>query len=404
MPPILVYLDSSDFSVLSDPRRETNELKEILSQLRAWLASEKIVCCFSGIHLSEMAPLEAGYADAAQRRADLLAELCGRNALISQDRLFANELKFASGIIELQPSVQALSGEWYPEGVGEISPIGQIEMGKQITEVIRELHLNRTDRRKAERKTLKGGKPRANVKTSIVANARSGSLEEILDKYPMRPEDARTLSRYLAGDATSEQASAAFQESLRDPRWMMQWFAQNHAKLTAFLDWTRAPSALMIKNLHEMSKHAAYIYSSDKKDGTSLAKDLFSSTKWGTYQNEMLVNVGNRMARELLGENTQPIAAGLLDSHCPGLSVGIRSLHSAWWTTVSESPRTAKLSDFPDALHAMYAPYVDIFRADSFMSPYIAKQASRFGTTVVPKLSHLPQAIHSLLSAQSASI
>ena len=55
------------------------------------------------------------------------------------------------------------------------------------------------------------------------------------------------------------------------------------------------------------------------------------------------------------------LSAASIDHSCPGLACGIRSLHSAWWTVTSATPRRPQLSDFPDALHAMYAPYVDVF-------------------------------------------
>jgi len=51
-------------------------------------------------------------------------------------------------------------------------------------------------------------------------------------------------------------------------------------------------------------------------------------------------------------------------------------------------------------MHAVYAPYVDIFRADSFMAPYIARQSNKYGTTTVAKLVDLSKAITERLTAR----
>ncbi|MBK7052712.1 MAG: hypothetical protein IPH54_19620 [Rhodoferax sp.] len=105
-------------------------------------------------------------------------------------------------------------------------PINNLEITTEIQQLIQGSGMSRTERRAAKRKALKGGKPRPAMHAAILANARSGPLDEILEKYPMRPEDARVLSRYIAGDASAQDATIAFEASLRDPRWMMQWIGK----------------------------------------------------------------------------------------------------------------------------------------------------------------------------------
>lgn len=403
MKPVRIYLDNNDYSVLSDPRRITPELESIVRQLRNWVAEGRTACFFSGTHLSEMAPLDVGYADAAERRANLLVELCGRNALISHDRVFANELRFALRQIDDTPDVISVEGEWYPEGFADMSPVGLLEVGSTIKDTIGDLGFNRKARRLAERKALKRGKPRPALKTAVIANARSCSLDEVLEKYPMRPNDARVLSRYAAGDATAAEATAAFQESLRDPRWMMQWFRHHHDKLTPFTEWVRKPAEALLASLRQMVDHAASVRRMDDAYGTKLADSLFSSSKWRAWQDELLVGIANRVVKALLDETSPGLTPTMIDERCPGLSVGIRSLHTAWLGSTSQTPRQPRLSDFPDALHAIYAPYVDIFRADSFMAPHIAKYSRRYGTQVVPKLPDLLPAIQRALDTQGMS-
>lgn len=393
MQPICVYLDSSDFSVLSNPKFCSDELSSVLTQLKKWVNEKKIVCCFSGTHLCEMAPLDTAYSDAAESRACLLVELCGRNALISQDRLFAGELMNALGLSANPPVVHSPVGNWYPEGVEFVLPIDKLEITAEIQDVIQSTVTGRAQRRAAQRKVLKGGNPRPAMYASILANARRGSLDEILEKYPMRPKDARVLSRYAVGDATAKEAKTAFEESLRDPSWMMQWIGKNGALINQFTSWIRGPAASMHRHMNSMVQHSASVRQCDADFGTTLADSFFSPSEWLTQQGSLLQGIALRMSKELLNQDASELSVSSIDKDCPGLSVGIRSLHSAWWTTTSQRPRSPKLSDFPDGLHAMYAPYVDIFRADAFMAPHIAKACNRFGTKVVSKLTQLPSAI-----------
>ncbi|UUX95389.1 hypothetical protein [Aquabacterium sp. J223] len=333
--------------------------------------------------------MDARLVDAAERRADLLVKLCGRNVLISQDRLFAQELRRAHKLTDSPVEPFSSTGDWFPEGSAAVSPIGEVELTKGIVDVIAEVAPNRAARRLAARKALKRGKPRSDLLSSVVGNARSGTLDEILAKYPMRPTDARVLTRYSVGDATAEEAEQAFLESLRDPRWMMQWYRAHHSKLTPFIEWTRGPGRTLLQSLDEMAEQLALLRKFDLILGTSAADEVMSSAKWKTMQDELLVRLASRLTQVLLGHDASPLGVDRIDEMCPGLSVGVRTLHSAWWTTTLATPRRAKPSDFPDALHAMYAPYVDLFRADAFMAPHITPNVSRFGTTVVPKLSGL---------------
>lgn len=382
------YLDSSDYSVLSDPRR-SETLTPVLERLREWSRRGEVVFCFSGTHLSEMSPLDSKYADAAERRASLLAELCNRNALISLEKLIVQELLRGHGIAEAMPQVHAPTGDWFPEGVAEMSPVGDVDLGKRIVDVIGEVASNRAIRRKVERKALKKGKARSALRSAVVANARSGSLDEILARYPMRPADARVIARYSIGDATAVEAQNAFLESLRDPRWMMQWYHSHHAHLTPFIEWTRRPAKNMLAAIEEVASHAASLRGYDAVLGTNSAEGVFSAERWKQQQDDLLVKIGSRLTGSLLKLDRTPLSAERIDECCPGLSVGVRSLHSAWWTSTQAKPRQAKLSDFPDALHAFYAPYMDVFRADVFMAPFINRHSSRFGTRVVSKLSNL---------------
>ena len=264
MQSLLVYLDSSDYSTLSDPKRRTAQ----------------IVCCYSGTHLSEMAPIEPTYSDAAERRADMMVELCGRNTLISQDRLINWEVSHALGSAIAQPHVLSSTGNWYPDGLPDVMAEIKISLSASIEETIADSSLNRSGRREAKRKLLKGSKVRAGFKIALTQSARADSIEAILGSYPMREQDARVLSRWIVGDATLADATEAFAESLRDPRWMMKWFREHHEVLSPFIDRARAPMRPVIDSLMKMASIGALLAELDKASGTDLYSVLLSRNRW----------------------------------------------------------------------------------------------------------------------------
>ena len=55
-----------------------------------------------------------------------------------------------------------------------------------------------------------------------------------------------------------------------------------------------------------------------------------------------------------------------------------------------------------DAMHAAYAPYVNVFRADRYMAPHIDKQVKQFGTRVVNKLEDVPAVLSELILQRAA--
>ena len=62
--PIKLYLDSSDYSVLSDPRVLTTETRAIRDQLLEWTSTNAVVVFFSQALLAEMAPTSQGHESA----------------------------------------------------------------------------------------------------------------------------------------------------------------------------------------------------------------------------------------------------------------------------------------------------------------------------------------------------
>lgn len=131
--------------------------------------------------------------------------------------------------------------------------------------------------------------------------------------------------------------------------------------------------------------------------GVSSDRNLFTPSGWHTSLQHSLVNIPNRLATSLSLPGAVTDDSKLVERYCPSLTLALKVLYSALWDSVSgKKPRQPENSDFLDAVHAMYAPYVRVFRADRYMAPHVRKHASVHGTIVVNRLLDLPDVIHSL--------
>src|SRR5690606_23560104 len=238
------YLDSSDFSTLSDASQSRDQ-EAILEQLLEWADSDRVSFVFSACHLMEMAPLFPRYASASSSRADTLVRLCRRNCLLSFDRLLRSEAESLAGLSSVRFDAISPNGEWYPEFGNLMSPVKQLDTFKEELQKAGSGHgLNRKQRRALQSQLVgsSGFKPLA--RRLLASEASEESVAEMLRRYPMRNQDMRVLWRYFIGQASSDEANAAFLESLRDPRWMIQWFAEHHGQLSPFIEWLRGPSVV----------------------------------------------------------------------------------------------------------------------------------------------------------------
>lgn len=394
-PPILC-LDNNDYSMLSDPSRRTDELDEIRNQLLEFARSGSVIFAFAGSHLMEMAPLKPEHTAAAAARADLLVALCGKNALISIDRLVQGELAQAAGLDMAPVAILTNDATWFPEFDGDLlSPFTQADRINTVVEAIKEHGVNRAHRRAQQRKLLKGNKPTPRLQAMFAGQAANPNVEATLQSYPMRPEDAKVLARYVLGHATTKEAEVAMLSSLRDPSWMMRWFAEHHETMSPFTHWLRAPSQKFIASLHEVMAGAQEWRR--LQIGGKTTAEIFPAKEWRSMQDEMLLRISNRLLTYFYPDCLPITDVGQIATHCPGMSAMVRSILSAARDSLGVQPRTPKVSDFADGLHAAYAPYVSIFRADSYMTPHIKKQVEHRETLVVGKLRDLPNQIRDTL-------
>ncbi|NIE63175.1 hypothetical protein [Burkholderia sp. Ax-1719] len=392
--PLIVYLDSSDFSTLSDVARQTPEILAIRETLLEQSRSGKVVFAFSGVHLSEMSPMGATFTPSAVGRTNLLVELCQRNAFISIDRLLDAEIarlyKSDSGFI----CPLTTDATWFPELTGFMTPVNWAETVRTMLTSVQDQAVNRAQRRKLQRK-LGNGAPSSKFHR-LMSTSSHEALTAIMQQYPMRREDALTLQAYIHGTASAEAAEAAFLASLRDPSWIMKWFAEHHDELSPVMQWLRSASAELVAKMGDIVKFAE----KQRQLHPEVVGEFLKQKWWKGEQDKLLTNLAVRLAG--VSREAHSFSADDVDLKCPGLACMTRTLHSVLWDAVATTPRSLKHSDAVDAMHAIYAPYCDLFRADRYMAPHIQRQVNRLGVRVVSRLSEIPPLINEHIQSATA--
>lgn len=390
---ITCYLDSQDYSTLTDPRTSTTVHKDIRSALVRLARANEVRFVYSAAAVCEAVPTSPDTVDLAELKAELLSELCGRNAFVSFDRLIAAEVSALAERRAAPLDMLDLNGNWFPEISAPRNPTNLMaEMQQRAEAELATMGGSRQQRRALLRTLIKNGKPRGALRSQMDSLSPDTFAAEILKGFTMKPEYAETMARYVLGRATETEFSEALRGSLRDPHWMMKWFATNHALATPLAEIVRKPGRELGESMRRLADTAtrwasALRDSEPDVDPTRGGGDVHR--RWLDTVNRQLVSVVERIAGNTR-TNLGVVTAEDVDRYCPGWSTAVRALFSSVWDNVNGA-RGEQTSDSQpvDALHALYAPYVRVFRADRFMAPHIRRQVGRHGTVVVSRLAQL---------------
>lgn len=396
------YLDSQDYSVLTDPKRDTLDHRKIKETLLHLARSKQVRFAFSAISICESVALTEGSTHLAELKAGLLSELCGSNALVSVDRLVHSEVTALAYGAEPPKDMFDSQGRWFPDiSIDDTPEHPWNRMREAFEEEMQAIGLSRQERRAKTRKLIKNGKPRHALIFQLANQDPNLLKKELLKQYPMRPEYAEVMGRYVLGQASNKDFNEALMNSLADPHWMMKWFANQHSLSSPIAEMVRRPGRELgqaMRLLAEASMHWNNTLKIACPGTAPTGKHGEITMRWQETEERQLVALTKRLAIAI-GIELGTIEATDIYTRCLGISAGFRSMYSSLWENVGGG-RKEEISDSQpvDALHAFYAPYVQVFRADKFMAPHIQKNVKSAGTIVVPRLSGLLNILEKCLS------
>jgi hypothetical protein len=112
---------------------------------------------------------------------------------------------------------------------------------------------------------------------------------------------------------------------------------------------------------------------------------------------------GAKLAAKMAqGADQEKILAADPWDQFPGITTAsVLALHVAQRSARARQSRVPKVSDFGDAYHAVYLPYVDVFRADAFIASVLRQCKLRFPTVIVDRFLDLPMRVQELIESRS---
>jgi hypothetical protein len=379
--PKLVYLDSSDFSDLSSPSL-SEDSRIVLEALRKGHTDGTALYYFSLIHLSEAVHANTAYKESAVRRARLIAELCGSNALRFPNDIFSLELrKVLSGATHGRLSLSELlspPSEWFGFRLGPDLHNWRkkidIEFDKRIA------HLPRHERRK--------------VKSQMPFSKKSGR------------EQWRTLYDSMPPHSLTE-----FPFDLLDRDFVIRWMLREKTDQEFSEQLTRILSnpTSMIQHVLDSTGERATIYEIVRNEGHEIQQAM--EIRLRTYIDRLMNIIGPeattlpmaKLFREAIPKALlyRSVIEGYSDRNvpelsdnrvvstirmCPALSVFAKlyinfaySLFESNWQRRKHGVPdviAGKPSDFGDLMHAAYAPYMDLFRCDKYFGSLLRQDPS----------------------------
>jgi len=415
MRPLQVYLDSSDFSTLSNPQAlaANPQLPVIRDSLLAFAEAGQVQYRFSGIHVVEITHTTADARAHALRRAEMIERLCGRNAMRHVYNLFVLDGAYvcASKRREGAPTCfpdYAFSndGEWFPH-LGNLGRDLETAMQRDILTVLKEKRVSRHDRRVWNRKLFRNGRPTLEFRELAAANVQEfdDGLEASL---PLTERFYREqYGRKLAcGEITAEEFAAEAIRGVCDVRNFVGWYIDRLEKGREIVgifrnigeDLYRAMQGVR-QQLEDFRDRFGGYYMDEKERRAQIAKFLRGQQ---IHFRRRMLQVALHGDEALLGAwrvSREVWKKTVLDDDSLELpSVGILlDVYTEYAKRVVSLSGKVDTSDWPDIMHAVYVPYVDVFRADTRTAEFIKPIAQKRGYRVVRLLEDLPGEIRNAL-------
>ncbi len=387
--PVVVYLDNQDYSNMANERRHVNEpdLPALLEALRAFKESGQVKFVFSAVGVAEALPIKRSDVELSLRQIRLLKELCGDNALINYGRLLTAEVARLKN--DHSAPVQALAGkfDWLPAGLERelCAPTN--------SKSVREEAIGLLQSQKANARTFSMALP-ATIR--LIREARLKNRQERIAKgefFYIQPRFHEVMLRAAVGEASAAEKTSAFLESWND----LEWVIGLYDRLPDLADWyrkiVREPNEMMATGMRKFV---------DVMDGQPMPH-RWKAQGWRLLSDELLLRlVSSTEPHE--SATSQRMSAERIRNRCPGICAQADVTYSFVWSYIAgtakkEIPNSAAA----DAMHAAYAPYVDVFRADRSMAPHVATAVQGIGTRVVGDRRALVGVIKEILLERHAN-
>lgn len=394
MASLVVYLDSSDYSKLSDPRNATEtELFRVKEFLLEHAASGAIDIRYSMIHIVEACHRTDFSRDLAIARSALIDGLSHKRVLRYFTDVIADECT-------TQGSNRTIafdnSGYWFPRLEGYGSKLSN-SLKDGLRDGFARVPMNRRQRRYIQKKFGSETNPRWDAIAELVG---ADATKDIETQYGVsrRFVEQRVLPslvRNIEDEARLERE--VFEEVFNPVRFIANYVDSNdkNGKLR------KSVSSIGDKLVDSVSTFKRDVNGAIDKYGREAVERISRGLRDDGEERRqrlkrMLIDASLR-SRQSDQQNSE-----LQSVEC-NTSAGVDALTQAfdYWMMDAfqlQNPRSVRCSDAGDLLHLFYLPYVDVWRGDGYSVSIAKRLSTHTKTAAVQDLFSLPEAIRSQLA------
>lgn len=385
---MLVYLDTHDYSKLSDAVHDFGhqELLPIFHELVALADAGTVRFCFSYVLVSELLQVAPESFKIAQRKAWVVERLCGGRAFPSPFWLFKAELKSLVPELGVAPEQVAVEisdvlegGLWFHEELANATSLAAFDPFAAAPWYIR-LVLRLMARWATEENA------KAALKTSPLYRAAAGTpLEDRIVDYLMRRITGPELGRHL-GKAFCFPTKLVAHPEIASP------ISGMNKSIQAF---GQEMMAMVQRFQSDIDRAAGKIGSRPPEQlFEELSIDIAAKTWLNIVRRPGLISKPQELkAYVQRAEHDTNIRQLTFSRFFADLLVELLTQARS----VPKNRRKPRPSDGGDFLHALYAPYCNVMRADASFAEFVKPVARRYGCRVVGKLSELPGTLKAMV-------
>lgn len=393
--PKLIYLDSNDFSDLSKPIENLNEQdRTILQAIRNAKKNNTARFFVSPIHLSEAVHASETYREQAISRAKLMQELAAGNILQLPTNICKLELQRAfQGALQVKCSFSEIiskSDQWFGITSSDDNlPELRKEIEKNIDEALLPLNRQERRRRKSELDIRK-----KSGRTAIRSLIKEGLRNAPPQKIPMSLLNPELATKWFLREATDNDMRENSLRLANDPYVLFKYFIDETGHRDQLYKIVRDQGQKWASFIDTgMSQLAPLLANTTKADATLNIKSLRSQVTSEMFWQKVVgaladTNLGATSQAEIT-EATKRSPSASVYIHVI-LETLMNRVHSTRTRAAEGTPTSvkAKISDFADFQHAMYAPYFDVFRCDKRIGEVLRHHPDLKGR-IAPKRSDL---------------
>ncbi|MGF6492111.1 hypothetical protein ABIE56_000264 [Luteibacter sp. 621] len=382
----IVYLDSSDISELTKPDRA-----ELKSELLALKTSGLAKFPFSDILVLECLPKDPDNVlpdDRSLQRIRTIAELSGLEHHPSAWSILDHEIRRVVAQHHRSRERPRLRRDWYYRAP-QIPPLWDL-VRKELMQDWRNAGASRNERRAR----FKGA-------TRLLRDSKNSDeemrlLDELVRRFPFRPGDQAKLLTDLKTSTNPADLNRLYREALDDIVNLSEWVVKSGDAGRQYVDELRAKARSMEEVVVEYfnrtkATHAALKAGASDNGGTGTVQSAL-----GKMRDEWLDEVPRLMAAGLFGKEAEdfkglpPLGPGTTPSLYALHDFIIRIIEGAGREKHPRNPAGKASHDYFDAMHAVFLPHVDIFRADGHTAEVLRSSSMAATKQLAASLSDIP--------------